>query len=89
MTTVELFAQYDIRSPQDLADLGVCSRQYASHIFRGRRGIGKDLALKLHALKGIPFEDLLQATKAPKDGPTMKPGPKPGRPRKPPESPSH
>jgi hypothetical protein len=83
MTTVELLAQYGIDSPKAMAALKVCTRQYASHIFRGRRGIGKDLAFKLLQVKQIPLEASLRATK-PKGTPKLKPGPKPrNHPRKP------
>jgi hypothetical protein len=79
MTILELLAQYEIHRPRDLMEAIGCARSYAGAVFAGRRGLGRQMMLKLYERKGIPLEALIMAARLPKppSGGTR------GRPRKP------
>ena len=76
MNLLELFKQYGIERPSDLAHAAQIDRRHAWMIWHGHRGIGTKLALRLLESKGIPLEALLRATVGPPPVPQ-------GRPRKP------
>jgi plasmid maintenance system antidote protein VapI len=64
MTLHELFKEYGIHRPSDLAHAAEIDRRHAWMIWHGKRGIGTTLALRLFDKKGIPLEKLLRAEPA-------------------------
>jgi transcriptional regulator with XRE-family HTH domain len=65
MTLHDLFKEYGIYRPSDLAEAATIDRRHAWMIWHGKRGIGTKLALRLFERKKIPLEKLLRAKAEP------------------------
>ena len=61
MTLLDLFKEYGIHRPIDLAKRTGLSRQYAHLIWTGARGISRKMARKIEQTAGIPYEQLMAA----------------------------
>jgi hypothetical protein len=86
MTLQEILEPYGIHRPADLAHVLDTGRQNAWNILHGKQRLTPAQALRLHDQLGVPLEQLLRASVAPRPAPRGRPPQR--RQEPPPDTPS-